>query len=61
VSELEYDAEPEVTVSMAIASAESIEVLRKVYTSAMRSARSEEEKAELTALKDARKAQLESK
>lgn len=59
--ELEYVAEPELTVSMAIASADSIEVLRKVYTAAMRSAQSEEEKAELTALKDARKSQLESK
>lgn len=61
VAELEYVAAPEVTVQMAIASAETIEALRKAFTSAMRSAQSEEEKAELTALKDARKAQLESK
>jgi len=59
VAELEYVAAPEVTVQMAIASAETIEALRKAFTSAMRSAQSEEEKAELTALKDARKAQLE--
>jgi hypothetical protein len=61
VAELEYVTAPEVTVQMAIASAETIEALRKTFTSAMRSAQSEEEKAELTALKDARKAQLESK
>ena len=61
VAELEYVTAPEVTVQMAIASAETIEALRKAFTSAMRSAQSEEEKAELTALKDARKAQLESK
>lgn len=61
VAELEYVTAPEVTVQMAIASAKTIEELRKTFTSAMRSAQSEEEKAELTALKDARKAQLESK
>lgn len=61
VAELEYVTAPEVTVQMAIASAETIEALRKAFTGAMRSAQSEEEKAELTALKDARKAQLESK
>jgi hypothetical protein len=61
VAELEYISAPEVTVQMAIASAETIEALRKAFTSAMRSAQSEDEKAELTALKDARKAQLESK
>ena len=61
VAEFEYVAAPEVTVQMAIVSAETIEALRKAFTSAMRSAQSEEEKAELTALKDARKAQLESK
>jgi hypothetical protein len=61
VAELEYISAPEVTVQMAIASAETIEALRKAFTGAMRSAQSEDEKAELTALKDARKAQLESK
>lgn len=59
--ELEYTPEPELTASMAIASAENIQVLRKVYTAAMLSAQSDEEKAELTALKDARKSQLETK
>jgi hypothetical protein len=59
--ELEYTSEPELTAVEAIAAADSIETLRKVYTSAMRSAVSEEEKVELTAAKDARKTQLESK
>jgi hypothetical protein len=61
VMELKYVPEQELTATDAIAAADSIEVLRKVYTAAMRSAQSEEEKAELTALKDARKSQLESK
>lgn len=61
VIELEYVPEQELTAVDAIAAADSIEVLRKVYTAAMRSAQSEKEKAALTAAKDARKAQLESK
>ena len=61
VVELEYVPEQELTAVDAIAAADSIEVLRKVYTAAMRSAQSEEEKTALTAAKDARKTQLESK
>jgi hypothetical protein len=61
VIELEYVPEQELTASDAIAAADTIEVLRKVYTAAMRSAQGEEEKAALTAAKDARKIQLESK
>ena len=61
VIELEYVPEQELTAIDAIAAADTIEVLRKVYTAAMRSAQGEEEKAALTAAKDARKTQLESK
>ena len=61
VIELEYVPEQELTAVDAIAAADSIEVLRKVYTAAMRSAQSEGDKAVLTSAKDARKTQLESK
>lgn len=60
VVEAEIVEEP-VSALEAISKAESISALRKVFTVAIKSAATEDEKATLTAAKDQRKAELETK